>query len=355
MKNWLMVVVSVFGLLLAGNSIANQTVHLDAVVEGAEFSADTVLMDYGPPLMLPAGKTWKVLKRVEFKAFAINFPLLRFTLVNTSESDPIQIVSIATTRKSWSLGHIGYSPNSCIDMPGSLRNVLNVTSNLNACITVKPAPELQTLLPSLLKTTINSASVGMLAGLLQPLGDSPSLLQRLGANPVIATGAMYRDATNKQTNYYSIILKNSTAYLPKTDPTYDQNLRAWAKSFFIAALSQMNEDPERKSVSVVVPNLNDYSPTQAPEKTRSSDSLEVLEKNVGSIYIPTPLAKFPAYNRVLVMDKERDYWWSFTSGWIFSEMVVGSSISGLIRKHGPLDVVLINDAVYDNFRYRLAD
>ncbi len=240
-------------------------------------------------------------------------------------------------------------------MPGSLRNVLNVTSNLNACITVKPAPELQTLLPSLLKTTINSESVGMLAGFLQPLSDASGLLQRLGTNPIVVTGAMYRDATNKQTNYYSVILKNSTAYLPKTDPTYDQNLRAWAKSFFIAALSQMNEDSDRKSLTLSVPNLNDYSPTQAPEKTRSSDSLEVLEKNVGSIYIPTLLAKLPAYNRVLVMDRERNQWFSFTSGWIFSELVVGSSISGQIRKHGPLDVVLVNDAVYDNFRYRLAD
>ena len=172
MKKALVGILLVGAQMLLGAAMAAGSIGIADIKDGAEFSADTVDMGFGPPIMLPAGKKWQVIKRSEFLGYKKKWRMVRFTLLNASDADALQMVSVATNLTREMVGAAGQ--DKCIKIPGTLtQNYRNLTSNVFGCSAFLAFPDLKTTLPDLLATTVEERSMGLLSGLLKPLASNP--------------------------------------------------------------------------------------------------------------------------------------------------------------------------------------
>lgn len=333
------------------SAMAAGSVAIENIKDGAQFTADTVDMGFGPSIMLPPGKQWLVVKRTEFDGTLKNWPMVRFTLLNTSATDALQMVTVATNLTRVRVP----SPTSdkCIKLPGTLtQNYLNLGSNLYGCSAFLTLRNFKEALPDLIATTMEERSFGLLSAFLKPLAANPALLDRIGRNPVIASDVMYR--FGKQHTFYSVVLQNNSDYAPTADPTIDAKMDSWVRDFFSAVHSYLNEDPVLKVASLTPPDLKQYVAQSHIPKLPSTDTVKLRAPDGTSLWMDERFTALPKNNRILLATKDRKYVRWYDSGWLGSLMYAGSTTFSF-PKEGVYEFVIVNDEVYENFPNQMAN
>lgn len=158
----------------------------------------------------------------------------------------------------------------------------------------------------------------------------------------------------QQTTLYSVILRNNTAYSPKSDPALDVKLDAWVRDFFTSVHSYLNEDPVLKVATLPVPDMGSFVPTVEVPKPPSSDTVTLRAQNGMALWMHEEFVALPKNNRILLATKDRGWERWMTGGWLAGLLLSGGTVFGYPRE-GLYEYVIINDDVYENFPTQMAD
>ncbi|MFY8044279.1 MAG: hypothetical protein ACOVOD_15270 [Rhodoferax sp.] len=217
---------------------------------GSTVSVNVIDFGTGPAIPLPPGQTWKVIANFDFDhqaSRAITWVMNRLTLLNADKESSVPIVTIAALTR-WRDSPSPASADACYHQLGVLKmSYPNLGPKSSSCSVAETVMDLESHLGELESILTDSASRGLLTGLVKPLKQDPDMRVRLGKNPLFLTNNGVR--WNKQAVFYTLAVRNDTNYKPSTVPAIDAELSAWMRQYFGALQTYMDVDDSPKPIA----------------------------------------------------------------------------------------------------------